>query len=62
MIPYVEDVAYNEEPQILTNDHLYHLYTKIKGQLKYESYIGLLIICPTPALGGYPKVGSIRIY
>ncbi|MGW7904290.1 isochorismate synthase [Staphylococcus xylosus] len=59
--PYVEDVAYNEEPQILTNDHLYHLYTKIKGQLKYESYIGLLDnLHPTPALGGYPKVEALE--
>lgn len=58
---YVEDITYNEKPQILTNDHLYHLYTKIKGQLTSESYIGLLDnLHPTPALGGYPKEEAIE--
>ncbi|WP_436855335.1 isochorismate synthase [Staphylococcus caeli] len=57
---YVEDTTYNKEPQILTNDHLYHLYTKIKGNLKNNSYIGLLDnLHPTPALGGYPKGEAI---
>ncbi|PHK49818.1 isochorismate synthase [Staphylococcus edaphicus] len=57
---YVENITYNESPQILTNDHLYHLYTKIKGQLKQTSYIGLLDnLHPTPALGGYPKDEAI---
>ncbi|RIN31184.1 isochorismate synthase, partial [Staphylococcus succinus] len=59
--PYVENVTFNKEPQILTNDHLYHLYTKIKGQLTDEYYIGLLDnLHPTPALGGYPKEEAIE--
>ena len=54
--PYVEDVYYNETPNILKNDHLYHLFTKIEGNLKEQSYIGLIDrMHPTPALGGYPK-------
>ena len=54
--PYVEDVYYNETPNILKNDHLYHLFTKIQGNLKEQSYIGLIDrMHPTPALGGYPK-------
>ena len=54
--PFVQDVEYNETPNILKNDHLYHLYTEIKAHLHEKSYIGL-IACfhPTPALGGYPK-------
>ncbi|SUM32400.1 menaquinone-specific isochorismate synthase [Staphylococcus gallinarum] len=59
--PYVEHIEFNKEPQILTNDHLYHLYTKIKGQLIDESYIGLLdSLHPTPALGGFPKKEAIE--
>jgi len=58
--PYVEQITFNEKPQILTNDHLYHLYTKIKGRLTKTSYIGLLDnLHPTPALGGYPKDEAI---
>src|SRR5699024_2974549 len=58
--PYVEQITFNEKPQILTNDYLYHLYTKIKGRLTKTSYIGLLDnLHPTPALGGYPKDEAI---
>lgn len=58
--PYVEQIAFNKKPQILTNDHLYHLYTKIEGRLIQNSYIGLLDnLHPTPALGGYPKEEAI---
>lgn len=54
--PFVQDVEYNETPNILKNDHLYHLYTEIKGHLNDKSYIGLIdCLHPTPALGGYPK-------
>jgi len=54
--PYVEDVDYNETPNILKNDHLYHLYTQIEGKLNDHSYISLIDrLHPTPALGGYPK-------
>ena len=53
---YVEDVDYNDSPDILKNDSMYHLYTEIKALLKDGSYIGLLDhLHPTPALGGYPK-------
>ena len=37
--PYVEEITFNKKPQILTNDHLYHLYTKIEGRLLQNSYI-----------------------
>lgn len=58
--PYVEAITFNKKPQILTNDHLYHLYTKIEGRLLQNSYIGLLDnLHPTPALGGYPKEEAI---
>ena len=58
--PYVEEIRFNKKPQILTNDHLYHLYTKIEGRLLQNSYIGLLDnLHPTPALGGYPKEEAI---
>ncbi|MBA1352554.1 MULTISPECIES: isochorismate synthase [Staphylococcus] len=58
--PYVEQIKFNKKPQILTNDHLYHLYTKIEGHLIQNSYIGLLDnLHPTPALGGYPKEEAI---
>ncbi|MBZ8172350.1 isochorismate synthase [Staphylococcus cohnii] len=58
--PYVEQITFNKKPQILTNDHLYHLYTKIEGRLIQNSYIGLLdSLHPTPALGGYPKEEAI---
>ena len=58
--PYVEEITFNKKPQILTNDHLYYLYTKIEGRLLQNSYIGLLDnLHPTPALGGYPKEEAI---
>ncbi|WP_145395360.1 isochorismate synthase [Staphylococcus cohnii] len=58
--PYVEEITFNKKPQILINDHLYHLYTKIEGRLLQNSYIGLLDnLHPTPALGGYPKEEAI---
>ena len=51
-----QDVEYNETPNILKNDHMYHLYTEIKANLNDKSYIGLIDrLHPTPALGGYPK-------
>src|SRR5699024_9940585 len=40
--PYVEQITFNEKPQILTNDHLYHLYTKIKGRYIGRAHVGLL--------------------
>lgn len=59
--PYIEDVDYNQTPNILKNDHLYHLYTKIQGKLKSNSYIGLIDqMHPTPALGGYPKEEAVK--
>ncbi len=59
--PFVQDVEYNETPNILKNDHLYHLYTEIKANLNDESYIGLIdCLHPTPALGGYPKAEAIE--
>lgn len=54
--PFVEYVHYDRNPKILKNDHLYHLFTEIKGPLSHESYIELIDdLHPTPALGGYPK-------
>ncbi|MEQ5997513.1 chorismate-binding protein, partial [Staphylococcus saccharolyticus] len=59
--PFVQDVEYNETPNILKNDHLYHLYTEIKANLNDESYIGLIdCLHPTPALGGYPKAEALE--
>ncbi|UDI78676.1 isochorismate synthase [Staphylococcus taiwanensis] len=59
--PYVEDIEYNETPNILKNDHMYHLYTQIKGNLISNSYIGLIDhLHPTPALGGYPKDEAVN--
>lgn len=59
--PYVEEVSFNKRPQILANDHLYHLYTMIHGNLSKKSYIGLLDrLHPTPALGGYPKDEAVE--
>ena len=53
---YAVDIDYSEQPKIMTNDHLYHLFTKIQGTLKENRYIGLLdTLHPTPALGGFPK-------
>ncbi|MCU5746022.1 isochorismate synthase [Staphylococcus sp. SQ8-PEA] len=53
---HVTDYDYNREPEILTNDHLYHLYTQIRAELKENAYIRLLDrLHPTPALGGFPK-------
>ena len=58
--PYVGDVEYNKHPKILKNDHLYHLYTEISGELKDKTYIGLLDrLHPTPALGGFPKEKAV---
>ena len=55
--PYVDNIEYNHSPNIFKNDHLYHLYTQIQGQLKNNSFIGLIDeMHPTPALGGYPKM------
>lgn len=59
--PYVNTVEYNDSPKILANDHLYHLLTEIRGDLKSESYIGLLDnLHPTPALGGFPKEAAVK--
>ncbi|BGE82780.1 isochorismate synthase [Staphylococcus petrasii] len=59
--PFVDDVEYNQTPNILKNDHMYHLYTEIKGKLKSNSYIGLIDeLHPTPALGGYPKDEALK--
>ena len=58
--PYVENVEYNQKPNILKNDHMYHLYTEIKGTLLNHSYISLIDeLHPTPALGGYPKKEAV---
>ena len=58
--PYVENVEYNQKPNILKNDHMYHLYTEIKGILLNHSYISLIDeLHPTPALGGYPKKEAV---
>ncbi|QLK85683.1 isochorismate synthase [Staphylococcus sp. 17KM0847] len=54
--PFVTEVHYDLTPNILKNDHLYHLYTEIGGSLAMHSYMGLIdVLHPTPALGGYPK-------
>lgn len=59
--PYVDNIEYNHSPNILKNDHLYHLYTQIQGQLKNNSFIGLIDeMHPTPALGGYPKNEALK--
>jgi menaquinone-specific isochorismate synthase len=59
--PYVNAIQYNDSPKILANDHLFHLLTEIKGDLKSESYIGLLDnLHPTPALGGFPKERAVK--
>lgn len=59
--PYVNDVVFNDSPKILANDHLFHLLTEISGDLKSETYIGLLDnLHPTPALGGFPKEAAVK--
>lgn len=59
--PYATHIEYNEAPNILKNDHLYHLYTEIKGDLTVDSYSSLIdTMHPTPALGGYPKEEAVH--
>ena len=59
--PYVTQVDYNKTPNILKNDHLYHLYTQITGKLNDKPYSDLIdFMHPTPALGGYPKEEALR--
>ncbi|KIX90003.1 isochorismate synthase [Staphylococcus microti] len=54
--PFVKNVTYDTTPKILKNDHLYHLYTEISGELDGATYIDVIdALHPTPALGGYPK-------
>ncbi|EKF8761058.1 isochorismate synthase [Staphylococcus pseudintermedius] len=59
--PFIQYADYNREPQVLKNDHLYHLYTEIGGPLAHKSYIELIDdLHPTPALGGYPKARALE--
>ncbi|QHW36530.1 isochorismate synthase [Staphylococcus ursi] len=59
--PFIQYADYNREPQVLKNDHLYHLYTEIGGLLAHKSYIELIDdLHPTPALGGYPKARALE--
>ncbi|EJL9346743.1 isochorismate synthase [Staphylococcus pseudintermedius] len=59
--PFIQYADYNREPQVLKNDHLYHLYTEIEGPLAHKSYIELIDdLHPTPALGGYPKARALE--
>ena len=52
---------YNKTPNILKNDHLYHLYTQITGKLNDKPYSDLIdFMHPTPALGGYPKEEALH--
>lgn len=54
-------LEYDKSPTILTNKHLYHLYTKIQADLLSENVLEIVNqLHPTPALGGFPKFDAIK--
>ncbi|MGV2927042.1 isochorismate synthase [Macrococcus capreoli] len=60
LAPFTENIQFNNEPDILENQYVYHLYTPIKAKLNRG---GLLEVTeslhPTPALGGFPKQAAM---
>lgn len=59
--PFTKHLKYDERPTILTNKHLYHLYTNIQADLLSENVLDIVNqLHPTPALGGFPKVEAIK--
>lgn len=58
---FTKHIEYDKKPTILTNKHLYHLYTKIQADLLSENVLEIVNqLHPTPALGGFPKVEAIK--
>lgn len=58
---FTKQIEYDKKPTILTNKHLYHLYTKIQADLLSENVLEIVNqLHPTPALGGFPKVEAIK--
>ncbi|HCN60055.1 isochorismate synthase [Mammaliicoccus fleurettii] len=58
---FTKQLEYDKKPTILTNKHLYHLYTKIQADLLSENVLEIVNqLHPTPALGGFPKVEAIK--
>nr|WP_263313790.1 isochorismate synthase [Mammaliicoccus sp. Marseille-Q6498] len=58
---FTKHIDYDKKPTILTNKHLYHLYTNIQADLLSENVLEIVNqLHPTPALGGFPKVEAIK--
>lgn len=58
---FTKHLEYDKKPTILTNKHLYHLYTKIQADLLSENVLEIVNqLHPTPALGGFPKAEAMR--
>lgn len=57
------EVLYKSEPEIMTNPHIFHLYTPIEGKLNKEVTIfdAIEILHPTPALGGTPRELALKL-
>lgn len=56
LAPFSQNIIMKDEPEILENQFLYHLYTPIKAKLNNGSTLRVTrALHPTPALGGYPK-------
>ncbi|SNV73668.1 putative chorismate binding enzyme [Mammaliicoccus stepanovicii] len=58
---FTKNLNYEKKPTILTNTHLYHLYTNIQADLLSENVLEIVNqLHPTPALGGFPKLEAIK--
>lgn len=56
LAPFSQNIIMKDDPEILENQFLYHLYTPIKAKLNNGSTLRVTrALHPTPALGGYPK-------
>lgn len=56
LAPFSQNIIMKDDPEILENQFLYHLYTPIKAKLDNGSTLRVTrALHPTPALGGYPK-------
>lgn len=63
LLPFCSYLDWEPEPSVVAVANVQHLGTRVEGRLNTSAHIVELarLLCPTPALGGYPRQSAVDL-
>lgn len=63
LLPFCSYLDWEPEPSVVAVANVQHLGTRVEGRLNSATHVVELarLLCPTPALGGYPRESAIDL-